>query len=342
MKIFATALFLFLITIQILFAQQFDFEADTLQYSGVTANRINLAILGDGYQEHELDKFINDSRVFLDKFFATSPIKEYRNYFNVIAVKVISEESGASHPGTAGDEFSLANHPVVSVDNFFGSTFDYAGIHRLLVATNSFHISSVLAANFPEYDQAIILVNSPFYGGAGGRFATASTDGSSANVAIHEIGHSFARLSDEYWAGNQYAGESPNMTRITDPERVKWHNWMNTDDVGIYQHCCGGNSGAWYKPHQRCKMQFVAAEFCPVCVETFVEKFHSLVSPLDGYQPVELAVTENAFPRSFALDLLHPEPRSLAIEWNLNGVVIASDVDSCFWPVQIWRREQIA
>lgn len=328
MKIFATVFLLILSTVSLLSAQEFNFEVDTLLFNGNSQNRINLAILGDGYQEHELDKFIQDAQTFLGKFYRTTPIKEYKGYFNVVAIKVISEESGASHPGTASDEFALGNHPVISVNNFFGSTFDYAGIHRLLVATNDFRISSVLATNFPEYDQAIILVNSPFYGGAGGRFPTASTERSSADVAIHELGHSFARLSDEYWAGNQYAGESPNMTRITDPELVKWNSWMNTSGVGIYQHCCGGNSGSWYKPHQQCKMQFVAAEFCPVCIETFVEKFHSLVSPLDGYRPVEELVTENIFPRTFALDLIHSNPRSLSIEWNLNGKVVGTNVDS--------------
>ena len=335
MKLATVLHLLFFAAGAVLSAQEFSFDIDTLVYSGTTENRINLVILGDGYQEHELDKFLDDSQIFLGKFFATTPVREYRSYFNVIAIKVISEESGASHPGTANDEFPLANHPVKTVNNFFGSTFDYAGIHRLLVATNSFRISSVLASHFPEYDQAIILVNSPYYGGAGGQFPTASTDASSANVAIHELGHSFAGLSDEYWAGNQYARENINMTQVTDPASVRWNRWMDAEGVGVYQHCCGGNSAQWYKPYTSCKMQVSLMEFCPVCVEAFVEEFHFLVTPLEGHRPVEAVVEENMFPRTFALDLLHPDPSTLKTVWNLNGSVLAEDVDS----VQLTGKE---
>lgn len=328
MKLATILSFLLLAAGSVLSAQEFTFDIDTLVYSGTTGNRINLVILGDGYQEHELDKFLDDSQIFLTRFFATTPVKEYRRYFNVIAIKVISEESGASHPGTANDEFPLANHPIKTVNNFFGSTFDYGGIHRLLVATNNFRISTVLASHFPEYDQAIILVNSPYYGGAGGQFATASTDASSADVAIHELGHSFAGLSDEYWAGNQYARENVNMTQVTDPSTVRWNRWMDVAGVGIHQYCCGGTSAQWYKPYTSCKMQISRMTFCPVCVETFVERFHSLVTPLEGHHPVEMEVRENLFPRTFSLDLLHPDPSTLKTVWNLNGTVFAEDVDS--------------
>jgi hypothetical protein len=82
------------------------------------------------------------------------------------------------------------------VDNYFGSAFDSYNIHRLLVPTKTFAINNVLATNVPNYDQVVILVNSPYYGGSGGQFATSSTHTSANEIAIHEIGHSFVGLID--------------------------------------------------------------------------------------------------------------------------------------------------
>src|SRR5258708_7869266 len=95
----------------------------------------------------------------------------------------------------------LCSAQVFNVDSviYFGSTFNYAGIDRLLVPVNSSHIYSVLANNFPQYDQVFVVVNSTKYGGSGGFAATASINSSSAEIAIHEMGHSFAALRDEYW-----------------------------------------------------------------------------------------------------------------------------------------------
>jgi hypothetical protein len=73
---------------------------------------------------------------------------------------VPSNECGASHPATATDVYEPV-HPVNTVDNYLGSTFDYFGINRLLVAVNSSAIANVLAINIPKYYQFIILANTP-------------------------------------------------------------------------------------------------------------------------------------------------------------------------------------
>lgn len=212
-------LFLFLISLnQFSYAQVFD--VDTLLWSGPSVNRINLVILGDGYQSSELSKFISNSNKFTNVLFSETPYQEYKNYFNVFAIKVASNESGASHPGTAPDVVEPA-HPISTVDNYFGSAFDAYNIHRLLVAKNTFAINNVLAMNFPTYDQVIMLVNSPYYGGSGGKVAVASLEANSDKIALHELGHSFANIADEYYAGDVYAKEKINMTRETNPDSVK-------------------------------------------------------------------------------------------------------------------------
>ena len=304
------------------------FDKDTLAYSGSSDKHINLVILSDGYRSSELSKFVTDATNFTSAYFNVIPYSNYKKYFNVFIVKVPSNESGASHPGTATDCPAASVQPVITVDNYFGSTFDSYNIHRLLVANKTTAISSVLQANYPDYDIVLILVNSPYYGGSGGYYTVASTDPSSAEVAEHEIGHSFAGLHDEYWAGDNYAGEGINMTKQTDPSLVRWKNWIGVNLIGIYQHCCGGTSALWYRPHQNCKMRVLGPPFCSVCVQATVESIHSLVTPIESFDPQNNKIYAISYPVKFRLNLINPDPNTLKRIWLLNSLSFTKNVDS--------------
>lgn len=202
------------------------FPVDTLMRNGHRNNRINIAYMADGYQSTELGTFITNSTTINNKMFSESPFVQYQNFFNSFTIKVPSTQSGAIHPRTAPDCPPLASQPIDSPATYFQSTFDQFSIHRLLIPQNSAGINSVLASNLPDYDMAFVVVNSPYYGGSGGSFPTASTEINSAEVAFHEIGHSFGGLADEYWAGDIFAAEKPNMTANNDPATIKWKNWI--------------------------------------------------------------------------------------------------------------------
>ena len=307
------------------YSQSFDVE--TIWQSGSIDDRINYVILGDGYQSSELTQFINDATNITNSLFNETPYKEYKNFFNVFAIKVPSNESGASHPGTATD-VTEPTHPIATVDNYFGSTFDYFNIHRLLVPTNSLAINTVLANNFPLYDQVVIIANSPYYGGSGGAYATTSTESSSDEIAIHELGHSFVNLADEYYAGDVYARELINMTQETNPNSVKWTNWMNDNGIGIYQHCCGGNSANWYRPHESCKMRILGNPFCAVCTEGTIEHIHGLVDFIDLFSPENSQNIDVTSAQTFSINTIDPVPNTLELEWRLNGTVINNQDNS--------------
>lgn len=304
-----------------------SFEIDTIQYNGNINKHLNLVILGDGYTNSELSKFTTDATKFTNYFFSVTPYTEYKHYFNVFSIKVPSNESGANHPGTATD-VSEPVHPIKQVDNYFGSTFDFAETHRLLVATKVNSISDVLANNFPFYDQVIILVNSSFYGGSGGEFATASLEANSNEIALHELGHSFGDLIDEYYAGDIFSREGINMTQQSDSGLVKWKNWISYKNVGVYQHCCGGNSANWYKPHQNCKMENLGFPFCAVCSEGIIEKIHSSVSHISDYYPKTNVLPISSIPITFSVDVIKTIPNTLDIKWHLNNKPFANGVDS--------------
>ena len=308
------------------------FEVETIKLSGTPDKRINLVILGDGYQASEMDKFITDASNFTTEMFSQSPFLEYNNYFNVYAIKTPSNESGADHPGSAFDVSEPAS-PVEFVDTYFNSTFDGFGFHRLLfygingsaAGANKLKIEAVLAENFPTYDQALILVNSNIYGGSGGEFAISSLAPSANEIAIHELGHSLFDLVDEYYPGDGRLLETTNATQTLNATTIKWKNWLNTDNVGIYPYGTTGEAATWYRPHQNCKMRYLDRPFCAVCKEGMIEKIHDLVSPIENFSPNETTVENPEFPLDFEVSLILPTPNTLETVWLLNDVVYANN-----------------
>jgi hypothetical protein len=292
-------------------------KTDTLQYNGNIDRFINIVILGDGYTVSEQNKFVEDAKNMSDYIFTQSPWKEYRKYFNVFAIEVISEESGIKHPGTSNDG-DCAGVPVSNPTTYFATTFDYGGIHRLSVPTNYTNISSTLSTHFPKYDQVIMLANSPYYGGSGGSEATSTTHSSSSEIVAHEIAHSFASLADEYYAGDQYNREKPNMTQETNPDKIKWKNWLGSNEVGIYPYGTSGLQSLWFRPHQNCKMNYLGKPYCSVCSQTIIEKIHKLTNPILSYNPIVKYIYMTAY-NDFKLTLIKPIPNTLNIKWSLDS-----------------------
>ncbi len=323
-KLLTTSFVLWIFGTNPLFAQLFD--VDTLVYNGSINQCINIVILGDGYTIDQMNNFSVDATTLKDYILGKAPYSNYKNYFNVFTIKTPSVASGAKHPNTASDcSSAYPAVPIANPNTYYGSTFDAYGIHRLLVPMNYSVIASVLANNFPNYDLVFILVNTPYYGGSGGTFATASLNISSNEIAIHEIGHSFAGLADEYWAGAQYAAEKPNMTQDNNSSTIKWKNWL-TAGTGISIYPYSGQT--WYKPtNGTCDMEVLNKSFCAVCTETIVENIHRLVNPVKGFSP--LSSTNTIIdPIYFTLKLMKPVPNTIKTEWSLNGNIINSNADS--------------
>lgn len=297
------------------------FPVETVLDNGLASKRIKYVFLSDGYQSGELTTFINQVNSFKNTIFLQSPYKEYQNFFNFYAIKVPSTQSGCTHPNTATDESPSVPQPTLSVSTYFNSTFDYGGIHRLVVPRNGAAISGVLASNFPTYQQVFIFCNSSFYGGSGGQYATSTAHTSANEIGIHEIGHSFAGLADEYLIGGQ--GEKPNRTKQIDPALVKWKNWTGTNNIGIYPVGIEG----WQRPHQNCKMQFLGSPFCSVCTEAIVSKIYQLVTPIYNFSPLTSTLTVGTT-TTFSATLTQPIPNTLKSEWKLNNVSIANNVSS--------------
>jgi hypothetical protein len=300
------------------------FPVSDIMVNGANDSRVNIVFLGDGYKQNQMEDYISDVEDVVDGLFNTIPYANYMNYFNVYAVEVPSDDSGTDHPGTAPDCGGYSND-VFYADTYFDSSFDLYDIHRLLYIQNSSAAFDVLTDNLPQWDIIFVMVNTTMYGGAGGTFAVFSRHQSSTEIAIHEIGHSFAGLSDEYWAGFNYAGENANMTENNNPETIIWNPWLYDNGIGIYPYESPGNE--WFRPHQNCKMQFLGPPFCSVCAEQTVRAVYGVLEPIDTYYPYELEL--DIFPSdviSFSIEPILPSPSNLDINWFIDNHLIEQDI----------------
>ena len=301
------------------FAQVFD-KVSLLQ-NGSNDKRIIIAVLGDGFTSTQQTSFVSSAQATVNYLFTKSPYAEYKNYFNAYAVKVISAQTGVKHPGTATD----VTEPVIPVsnpNNYLGSSFDN-GVHRCIYSSTTNKVGQVLAANVPDYDITYVLGNSTEYGGCGGAYAFASLNSSANEIVVHELGHSFGKLADEYWFAG--SGESPNKTQTSNPATVKWKNWVGLNSVGVYPYT---ESPSWFRPHQSCEMRYLNQQFCSVCKEAIIERIHSLVSPVDSYSPANTASVNANANVTFTVNEVLPVPNTLVNSWKLNGATLSATGNS--------------
>ena len=160
-----------------------------IQKMGEPATKVDFLILGDGYTARESRKFEADVRRLVEVLFATSPFKEHRRDFNVWALCPPAAESGISQP-------SLGVHH----DSPLGATYDAFGSERYVLSFDNHALRKV--AQFAPYEFIEILANNRTYGGGGifNLYSTVAADNGFANyVFVHEFGHHFAGLADEYY-----------------------------------------------------------------------------------------------------------------------------------------------
>ncbi len=190
--------------------------------SGNPATRVDLLLMGDGYTAAERDEFIARARELTDILFATSPFKERKEDFNVWAVAPAAAQSGISRPSTG-----------IFRDSPIGATYDSFRSERYILTFDNKSMRRI--ASSAPYDFIEILTNSEVYGGGGiyGLFSTAAANSDWAPyLFVHEFGHHFAGLADEYYTSS-VAYElpdvitepyEPNVTALLDPANIKWQH----------------------------------------------------------------------------------------------------------------------
>ncbi|MDR6841177.1 M64 family metallopeptidase [Pseudoxanthomonas sacheonensis] len=192
-----------------------------IRHSGDPAYKVDLLLLGDGYTVEEMGKFEARARALTAHLFSVSPFKERASDFNVWALAVPVPESGISRPSSGVQRASST-----------GARYDVFGLERYLLTLDN-RAFRELAQHAP-YDVVEIVVNSETYGGGGifGQFSTVAADNTFRDhLFVHEFGHHFAGLADEYYTSPvAYASMDkpavepwePNVTALLDPSGPKW------------------------------------------------------------------------------------------------------------------------
>lgn len=246
---------------------------------GRSANPIDVAIVGEGYTAEEVDSFYTHAAVAAEEILSYAPFRDHRDDFNFVAVLPYSADTGVSVPRTGH-----------WVDTAFGSHFSTFYSDRYLTTPNVYAIHDALAGI--PYEHIIILANTDEYGGGGiynSYTLTAVRHKHFRPVVVHEFGHSFGGLADEYFYDDDVMSDTyppdvepwePNITTLVDfPSKWKPQLPEGTPvptpvsdaqqyPVGVYE---GGgySSKGVYRPADECRMRNNTwPVFCPVCTSS--------------------------------------------------------------------------
>ena len=243
--------------------------------SGSAEDKIDVAIVAEGYTAQQADLFYADAQKAVNAILSHEPFKHMANRFNFVAVAAASADSDVSVPKEGlWRNTALSSHFSTFYSDRYLTTLHQRDLHNLL-------------ARIP-YEHIIILANTDTYGGGGIYNAYTLTTAHHAKfepVVVHEFGHSFAGLADEYYYDDQYenyysSDREPweqNLTTLKD-FGAKWQdllprgtqiptppNERKMKSIGVYE---GGGymSKGVYRAYQDCRMKTnECAAFCPVC-----------------------------------------------------------------------------
>ncbi len=288
-------------------------QAEVVYYTGDPANRLDILVMGDGYTESEMGVFASHVDTLVDGLLASEPFNRFASFINIHKLEVASSQTGTDQPDQV---------PPVYVDTAFNSSFNYAGVPQLLYAQTALVLEA--AAAVPEYDTIILVINTSRYGGGAGAYAAfAGGSSSAARLMLHEFGHSFGGLTDEYQNPyDTYSGPEPSAPNCTAlgwfqmaSQELKWHHWLGIEGVGINEGCEYYAHGK-FRPADSCLMRSLDSDFDPVCREIMALEIFQHAGQVDSREPQESQVTLESTAQTF---LVRTVSGAVDVQWYLDG-----------------------
>jgi hypothetical protein len=274
----------------------------TLVQNGLPANRLDVAIMGDGYAADDMHLFYEDVDAIIAEFHAVEPMASYIQHFNFHRVDVVSHQSGIN------DRWQK---PPVKVKSALGTHFSFIAERRLVGPDPwVWHVANQSGV---PWDSVLVVCNTPRRGGAtlftmGVGYASRNSS-DFPRIMIHEAGHSIAKLMDEYtgelpdmpfFEGRSLPNLLPFANITTNGKNPKWKVWVEEETacptpgadrctpatVGAFEGAGYTNFGV-YRPTVDCIMKRHYAQFCPVCREQWIKRIYRKSTIADAFSPQE-------------------------------------------------------
>ena len=325
--------------------------AQTLHEMVVTGprdKRINLVYLGEGFSWLYQGLFLSYALSSKNEILSSEPFQTYAPYLNFYRIQVNSVQDGSDHPANAADEPYPGT--IQTLNTYFNSTFDFGGTHRCIYLPSNGQQTAFTALGnlLPEYDVPFVLVNHSWSGGCAGEFAVFTTSELSPQTSVHEMGHTFANLDDEYETYTSSPGggldNRPNTTTQTQRALIKWNHWIDAEtpvptpeDPVLYGDVVGLFRGAhynpttWYRPKFVCKMRDSTEPFCEVCREAIVLEIYRRLDPIESFDPPAGTIQVSG-PESipFSVAPMTPATHDLDVLWLVDGAAVPGETGTSF------------
>jgi hypothetical protein len=287
-------------------------------------NRVNFVIVGDGYTADQVDTLLIDNIDNMlygtDGFYSPrgEPYVRYSNFINVCALKLASNDGCIDN----GDE-------GISCDTLFDGACDRpcgaSGTRRAGVNTNA--VRSAVAENLPDYvdadwHAATVNAGPNNWWNSGGPImvwnGNYEPQSRAASVGLHEGGHTWHGLADEY--GGNDCGRNASQPNVTDDASgAKWAEWLGYDHdpgtgmQGVFEGALYCDSG-YYRPSQNAEMNQLPAHHNMPSIQKIIHDIYEIVRPIDAH-------TDNsgslANPSELQIRVVDPEV--LTIQWTVDG-----------------------
>ncbi len=303
----------------------------TIVNNGPSSNRVDIVFLGDGYTAANIAAGTYSQHVdqYVDYMFANTlnsdPFYRYRNFFNIHTIEVVSNQSGADIP----PEGIFRNTALDA--SYYGD----GQTERLLTVNtskaNAARNAALVGAPFTA-EMQYVTINHTKYGGAGGTYATfAGGNSFAAEVALHEVAHSFSNLADEY-GGNPgtYTGSEPSEVNVTkNSTGAKWSHWLGYEQPGV------GTIGAYqggkyydqgiYRPSPNSKMRSLQNPFDAVSREKIILDIYARVNPFDSWT---INNSPKIDPDELSVDLI--DDSVIDVQWFVDDTLVPMATSSTF------------
>ena len=247
-----------------------------LHQGGTPEKSIDVVIVPEGYTADEMDLFYKDAGIAVNSLFSHEPFKTMQDRFNILAVELDSRDGAVSVPKEGlWTETALSSSFSTFYSDRYLTTLRLRQLHDKL-------------AGIP-YEHIIILANTDVYGG-GGIFnsytLTTAHHAQFAPVVVHEFGHSFGGLADEYFYDDQYEQYYNSETEPWEPNittKVDFDSkWKDMPEVGLYEGGGYMSKGVWRGSFD-CRMKTNKyPEFCPVCQRSLERIIRFYTEQLDS------------------------------------------------------------